>query len=93
MKYSETLETLGRKCWILTCGSVQEGAQQLHLRLQLGQPEVDSLVVEHRQLEDLPLPGVLDRLLDDDVHRGQDSRDNGDSSVSVQPPTHSTQTW
>lgn len=66
-----------------TCCAVQEGAQQLDLRLQLGQPEVDRLVVENRLLEDLPLPRVLDGLLDDDVHRGQDWRDRHVTSTSA----------
>lgn len=55
-----------------TCGPVEEGAEQLDLRLQLRQPEVNRLVVEDGLLEDLPLPRVLDGLLDDGVHRGQD---------------------
>lgn len=69
--------------WAPTCGAVQEGAQQLDLRLQLGQPEVDGLVVENRLLEDLPLPRVLDGLLDDDVHRGQNWRDRHVTSTSA----------
>lgn len=50
---------------------MDEGAKQLDLRLQFSQPEVNRLVVEDRLLEDLPLPRVLDGLLNDVVHRGQ----------------------
>lgn len=49
---------------------MQEGAKQLHLGLQLSQPEVNSLVVKDGELEDLPLPCVLDGLLDDIFHSG-----------------------
>lgn len=54
-----------------TCGSVNQRAQQLHLSLQLSQPEANRLVVEDGLLEDLPLPCVLDGLLNDVVHYGQ----------------------
>lgn len=57
-----------------TCSAVEEGAEQLDLRLQFSQPEVNWLVVEDGLLEDLPLPRVLDGLLNDVVHHGQDWR-------------------
>lgn len=53
---------------------VEERAEQLDLRLQLGQPEVNRLVMKDGLLEDLPLPCVLDGLLNDVVHSGQDWR-------------------
>ena len=65
----------------LTCGAVQERAEQLHLCLQLGQAEVDRLVVENRQLEDLPLACVLDGLLDNVVHHGQNWMEAGSRDV------------
>lgn len=58
----------------VTCSTVEEGAKQLHLRLQLSQPKVNGLVVEDGQLEDLPLLCVLDGVLYDVVHRCQDWR-------------------
>lgn len=57
-----------------TCGSVDQRAKQLQLRLQLSQPEANRLVVEDRLLEDLPLPRVLDGLLNDVLHHGQSWR-------------------
>lgn len=56
---------------------VEERAEQLDLRLQLGQPEVNRLVMKDGLLEDLPLPCVLDGLLNDVVHSGQDWRWHG----------------
>lgn len=53
---------------------MEERAKQLDLCLQLSQPEVNGLVVEDGLLEDLPLPRVLDGLLNDVVHRCQDWR-------------------
>ncbi len=47
---------------------MQQGAQQLDLCLQLSQPEVDDLVVQNRLIEDLPLSGVINGLLDDFLH-------------------------
>lgn len=57
-----------------TSSMVKEGAEQLNLCLQLRQPEVNWLMVENRLLEDLPLPRVLDGLLNYVVHRRQDYR-------------------
>lgn len=67
-----------------TCSAVEEGAEQLDLRLQFSQPEVNWLVVEDGLLEDLPLPRVLDGLLNDVVHRGQDWR-RQDREVEMWP--------
>lgn len=65
---------------VCTCGSVDQRANQLQLRLQLSQPEADRLVVEDRLLEDLPLPRVLDGLLNHVLHHGQNwrRRDTGE---------------
>lgn len=57
-----------------TCSTVEEGAEQLDLCLELCQPEVNCLVVEDGLLEDLPLSCVLDSVLNDVVHRGYDWR-------------------
>lgn len=66
-----------------TCGLVDQRAQQLHLGLQLSQPEANRLVVEDGLLEDLPLPCVLDGLLNDVVHYGQSwRRPDKDGDVS-----------
>lgn len=51
--------------------TVDEGAKQLNLRLQLRQLEVNCLVVENWLLEDLPLLRVLDGFLNDIFHCGQ----------------------
>lgn len=53
---------------------MQEGAQQLDFCLQLSQPEVNDLVVQNRLIEDLPLSGVINGLLDNFLHRRQDSK-------------------
>lgn len=54
-----------------TSSTVKEGAEQLNLCLQFCQPEVNRLVVENRLLEDLPLPRVVNGLLNYVVHRRQ----------------------
>src|SRR5258706_8284500 len=61
---------------VLLGREVDERAQRLDLRLQLGELEMDDLVVEHAPAEDLPLARVGRRLLDaveqtlDRVRRG-----------------------
>lgn len=57
-----------------TYSAVSEGAEQLDLRLQLSQPEVHRLVVKDGLREYLPLPRVLDGLLNNVVHHDQDCR-------------------
>ena len=50
---------------LLTHGPVEQGLQALHLHLQLSQTIVDNLVVQDGRTEYLPLPRVVDRLLDE----------------------------
>ena len=57
-----------------TYSAVSQGAEQLDLGLQLSQPEVHGLVVEDGPREDLPLPRVLDGVLNNVVHHGQGCR-------------------
>lgn len=65
-----------------TCGPVDQRAKQLHLRLQLSQPEANRLVVEDWLLEDLPLSRVLDGLLNDVLHHGQTCRRSDEGEVT-----------
>ena len=69
---------------VLVGGSVEAGPQHLHLRHQLGQSEVDVLVVEERLAESFPLPEVLDSLGYDQVHRGHAQGGTGYRGVLTQ---------
>lgn len=54
---------------------MQKGAQQLDFCLQLSQPEVNDLVVQNRLIENLPLSGVINGLLDNFLHGRQNLKD------------------
>ena len=43
--------------------AIEQRSQQLNLGLELGQPEMNVLIVEYALAKDLALPGVLDRRL------------------------------
>ena len=64
---------------MLVSSSVQARPQHLHLRHQLGQSEVDVLVVQQGLTEGLPLPQILDGLGDDEVHGGDCQCSTGQS--------------